>query len=150
MDSVGLNRPVLLGRSGHVAVPGRVVEEDMNGYQLTFYTEQNRHHGHRTVCEWLLHEAKQLGIHGATVINCAEGTGHAGAHHAAHTLKLADQPLQVILAVTEDEAQRMLDTVKSERVHVFYTRSPIEFGVLGEKEQRGEQKHLSLFGCKLR
>ena len=61
----------------------------MDGYQLTFYTEQNRRHEHHTVWEWLLHEAKHLGIHGATVINCAEGIGHAGAHHAAHMLKLA-------------------------------------------------------------
>ena len=120
----------------------------MNGYQLTFYTEHNRRHGHRTICEWLLHEAKHLGIHGATVINCAEGTGHAGAHHAAHVLKLADQPVQIILACTEDEAQRMLDTVEAERVHVFYTRSPIEFGLLGAEEHRPEHKHFSIFGHK--
>lgn len=117
----------------------------MNGYQLTFYTEQNRHHGPRTVSEWLLHEAKQLGIHGATVINCAQGTGHAGAHHAAHMLKLADQPVQIIFAATEGEAQRMLDAVKAAGVHVFYTRSPIEFGVLGGEALPGEQKHFSLF-----
>jgi PII-like signaling protein len=122
-----------------------VAEDDMNGYQLTFYTEQNRHHGHRTVSEWLLHEAKQLGIQGATVIHCAEGTGHAGAHHAAHLLKLADQPVQVILAVTEDEAQRMLDAVQAEHVHVFYTRAPIEFGVLGGEAHSGEPKHFSVF-----
>jgi PII-like signaling protein len=103
----------------------------VNGYQLTFYTEQNRRHGHQTVCEWLLHEARKLGIHGATVISAAEGVGHAGAHHAAHVLKLADQPLQIILAVTEDEAERMLAIVRAENVHVFYTRFPIEFGVIG-------------------
>ena len=51
----------------------------MNGYQLTFYTEKNRKHGHHTVCEWLLLQVRALGIHGATVINCAEGIGHAGA-----------------------------------------------------------------------
>lgn len=120
----------------------------MNGYQLTFYTEQNRRHGHHTVTEWLLHEAKQLGIHGATVINCAEGTGHAGAHHAAHMLRLDDQPVQIILAVTEDEADRMLDAVKTGHVHVFYTRSPVEFGLLGDDGHEGQEsagKHFSLF-----
>lgn len=117
----------------------------MSGYQLTFYTEQNRRHGHRTVCEWLLHEAGQLGIHGATVIHCAQGTGHAGAHHAAHALKLADQPVQVILAVTEDEAQRMLDAVREAQVHVFYTRSPVEFGVLGGDVPPHEPRHFSIF-----
>lgn len=122
----------------------------MNGYQLTFYTEHNRYHGHRTVCEWLLHEAKHLGINGATVINCAEGTGHAGAHHAAHMLKLADQPIQVVLAVTDDEARRMLESVQAEHIHVFYTRSPIEFGLVGGDEPRPKQKHLLMFGHKPR
>jgi PII-like signaling protein len=118
----------------------------MNGYQLTFYTGQNRRRGHQTVCEWLLHEAKQLGIHGATVITCAEGTGHAGAHHAAHMLSLSDQPGQIILAGTVEEAERMLDLVKSGHVHVFYTRSPIEFGLVGVDERTERTKHFPLFG----
>jgi PII-like signaling protein len=118
----------------------------MNGYQLTFYTEQNRKHGHQTVCEWLLHEVRQLGIRGATVINCAEGIGHAGAHHAAHVLKLADQPLQIILALTEDEAERILDVVRAENVHVFYTRFPIEFGLIGDDVPPKPSRHFSLPG----
>jgi PII-like signaling protein len=117
----------------------------MNGFQLTFYTEQNKRHGHRTVCEWLLHEVKELGIKGATVVNGSEGIGHAGAHHAAHMLRLADQPLQIILAVTESEAQHLLDLVRAEHVHVFYTRSPIEFGLLGEDDPQHESGKFSLF-----
>ena len=117
----------------------------MNGYQLTFYTEHNRKHGHQTVCEWLLHEVRQLGIGGATVINCAEGIGHAGSRHAAHMLKLDDQPVQIILAVTDDEARRLLDLVKAEHVHVFYTRAPIEYGLLGEDDPEHTPKKFSLF-----
>lgn len=118
----------------------------MNGYQLTFYSEQNRKHGHKTVCEWLLHEVRELGIRGASVISCAEGIGHAGAHHAAHMLKLADQPLQIILAVTEDEAEHILDVVCAENVHVFYTRFPIEFGIIGDDVPPKPPKHFSLYG----
>jgi PII-like signaling protein len=117
----------------------------MNGFLLTFYTEQNKRHGHRTICEWLLHEVKELGIHGATVISGSEGIGHAGAHHAAHMLKLTDQPVQIILAVTEEEAQRLLDVVKAERVHVFYTRSPVEYGLLGVDDPQHHPKKFSLF-----
>ena len=113
----------------------------MNGHQLTFYTEQNHKHGHQTVCEWLLHEARQLGIRGATVISVAEGVGHAGAHHAAHVFKLTDQTLQIILAVTEDEAERMLAIVRAANVHVFYTRFPIEFGVIGDDASDEAQPH---------
>jgi PII-like signaling protein len=112
----------------------------MNGFQLTFYTGRNRRHGSRTICEWLLHEVRELGIRGATVIGASEGVGHAGARHAAHMLRLDDQPVQIILAVTEDEAQRLLDIVRAERVHVFYTRAPIEFGLLGEDDPQHRPK----------
>jgi PII-like signaling protein len=118
----------------------------MNGYQLTFYTEQNRKHGHQTVCEWLLHEVRQLGIVGATVINCAEGIGHAGSHHAAHMLRLDDQPVQIILAVTETEAGQLLARVRAENVHVFYMRFPVEFGVIGDDAPHKPSKHFSLPG----
>ncbi len=47
-------------------------------------------------------------------------------------LKLTDQPVQIILAVTEEEAERLLDLVRTEQVHVFYMRFPIEFGLIGE------------------
>jgi PII-like signaling protein len=114
------------------AVPS--METPMKGFQLTFYTGHNKRHGHRTVCEWLLHEVKTLGIRGATVISGSEGVGHAGAHHAAHMLKLDDQPVQIIVVVTEDEAARLLDAVRAERVHLFYTRLPIEFGLLGDDD----------------
>jgi PII-like signaling protein len=103
----------------------------MHGSQLTFYTEQNRRHGHQSVCEWLLAQARELGIHGVTVVPCAEGVGHAGAHHAAHRLRLADQPLQIVMAVTDDEAERVLAAVTRANVQVFYVRSPVEFGLIG-------------------
>ncbi|WP_259461258.1 DUF190 domain-containing protein [Paraburkholderia fungorum] len=104
----------------------------MKGYQLTFYTEQNKHHRHQTVVECLLSIAKRAGIHGATVVAAAEGIGHAGARHAARFFELADQPQQVIFAVTEGEAEALLEAVRESNVPVFYTRCPIEFGLLGE------------------
>lgn len=114
----------------------------MNGYQLTFYTEKNRRHGHQTVSEWLLQKIRELGICGATVINCAEGIGHAGARHAAHLLKLTDQPLQIILAVTAEEADQLLEIVRTEQIHVFYVRYPVEFGMIaGDLPNRAKTAH---------
>ncbi|MFM0336194.1 DUF190 domain-containing protein [Paraburkholderia fungorum] len=103
----------------------------LKGYQITFYTEQNRRHGHQLVVEWLLSIAKHAGIHGATVVAAAEGVGHAGEHHAARFFELADQPQQVIFAVTEAEADALMEAVRQGGVPVFCTRCPIEFGMLG-------------------
>jgi PII-like signaling protein len=114
-----------------VLISGSFAGGAMNGYQLTFYTERNRRHRHQEVCDWLLAEARRLGVKGATVIDCAEGTGHAGAHHAAHGFRVADQPVQIVLAVTADEAGRLLALVAAEGVHAFYTKVPVEFGVIG-------------------
>lgn len=109
----------------------------MNGYQLTFYTEQNRRHGHHTVVEWLLAEASSVGIHGATVVATAEGVGHTGVHHAARFFELADQPVQIIFAVTETESERLFDTIRNAGVRLFYTRCAVEFGTLGELPASG-------------
>jgi len=117
----------------------------MNGCQLTFYTEQNRRHGHQSVCEWLLHEARVLGIRGATVVSCAQGIGHGGEHHAAHALSLADQPQQIILAATDDEADRLLGIVRAANVHLFYVRVPVEFGWIGGDETTEAAKRHRFF-----
>ncbi|BCG00112.1 hypothetical protein PPGU19_046800 [Paraburkholderia sp. PGU19] len=117
----------------------------MNGCQLTFFTERNRRHGHQTVCEWLLHEARGLGIRGATVVSCAQGVGHAGALHAAHALSLGDQPQQVILATSDADADRLLEIVRAANVHVFFTRMPVEFGWIGGDEVDRPDKHHGLF-----
>ncbi|GKS70104.1 hypothetical protein W03_21080 [Nitrosomonas sp. PY1] len=39
----------------------------MQGYQLTFFTLQDRKHDGTPLGEWLLHEARRLGLNGATV-----------------------------------------------------------------------------------
>lgn len=48
----------------------------MQGFQLTFFTQQNRRHGSLPLSEWLIQEARKLGIAGATLIDAAEGFGH--------------------------------------------------------------------------
>lgn len=45
----------------------------MQGYQLTFFTQQDRKHGHLPLGEWLVQEARKLDIGGATLIAASEG-----------------------------------------------------------------------------
>jgi PII-like signaling protein len=104
----------------------------MKGYQITFYTQQDRHHAHRPLAEWLMLAAKDLGIRGATIVAASEGFGHSRRIHSAHFFELADQPQEVVMAVTEEEATRLFDLLLAEGVHLFYVKSAVEFGVLGE------------------
>lgn len=103
----------------------------MEGYQLTFFTQQDRRHGGLSVGEWLLQEARRLGVRGATLFNAAEGFGHDGKRHSAHFFELADQPVQVVMAVSEADADRFFARLREEQLDIFYVKTHIEFGMTG-------------------
>jgi PII-like signaling protein len=103
----------------------------MNGFQITFFTQQDRRHHGRPLAEWLVQLARELGLRGATLFAATEGFGQRGRLHSAHFFDLADQPLEVMMAVTEEEAQRLFARLEAERVHLFYVKTPVEFGTLG-------------------
>ena len=103
----------------------------MQGYQVTFFTQQDRHHGRRQMHEWLMDEAKALGIRGSTALMAAEGIDHTGRRHSAHFFELADQPIEVTMAMTEEQATTLFARLEAEKVNVFYVKAPVEFGTVG-------------------
>lgn len=103
----------------------------MNGYQITFFTQQSRKHKGKPVGEWLIELAKELQLQGATLMTAAEGVGRSGRIHSAHFFELADQPLEVVTIVTSNEAEQLFARLQSENVRLFYVKAPIEFGTLG-------------------
>lgn len=104
----------------------------MNGYQITFFTQQDRRHYGKPLADWLVHLAEDLGLRGATLIPAGEGVGHDHRLHSAAFFELADQPVTVLMVVTEDEARQLFDRLRAEAVRVFYVKAPVEFGTLGD------------------
>ncbi len=102
------------------------------GYQITFFTSQDRRHKGKPVGEWLIHLAQELDLPGATLLTGGEGFGHHRRIHSAHFFELADQPVEVTMAVTAEQAERLFARLKAEGVHLFYVKTAVEFGVLGE------------------
>ena len=45
----------------------------MQGFQVTFFTQQDRRHGSLPLGEWLLQETRRLGVAGATLVAATEG-----------------------------------------------------------------------------
>lgn len=107
----------------------------MKGYQITFFTQQDRQHNHKPLAEWLMLAARDIGIHGATIVSGSEGYGHHRRIHSAHFFELSDQPQEVVMAVSEEESSRLFELLKAEGVHLFYIKTPVEFGMLGEAEE---------------
>ena len=103
----------------------------MNGTLLRFYLHENRMHRHIALYEWLLEQAKALGIHGGSAFRAIAGYGRHGVLHEEHFFELAaDLTIVVEFVVTDAEAEKLLGLLRQERVSVFYARVPAEFGTI--------------------
>jgi PII-like signaling protein len=106
----------------------------MQGISLKFYMHENRNHQHALVYEWLLEQAKKMGIHGGSAFKAIAGFGRHGIFHEEHFFELAgDLPIAVVFIVSEEEADRLLEMVKSSGLTLFYVRMPVEYGVINGK-----------------
>ena len=104
----------------------------MNGIHLRLYTYENRKIHGKLVYEWLLEQARGLGIHGGSAFRAIAGYGRHGQLHEQHFFELAgEQPVLVEFIVDEDQAGRLLDLVRENRLAVFYARIASEFGMIG-------------------
>src|SRR5450631_251497 len=105
----------------------------MNGYQITFFTHQDRRFKGMQIADWLHGLVRELGLRGASIHAGGESFARGGRVHSAHFFELSDQPIEVLIAVTSEEATRLFDRLKAEGVHLFYVKTPVEFGVLGHE-----------------
>ena len=103
----------------------------MNGVYLRFYTHENlKVHG-LVFHEWLLDQARAIGIHGGTAFKAMAGYGRHGVMHEAKFFELAgDLTVEVEFIVTEEEASRLMEVVRGAKARVFYARVPAEFGIV--------------------
>ena len=104
----------------------------MRGTLLRFYVHESRRHHHVLLYDWLLEQAKQLGIRGGSAFRAIAGFGRHGILHEEHFFELAgDVAVEVELAVTDAEADLMIARVREEGIDVFYMRIPVEFDSIG-------------------
>jgi PII-like signaling protein len=106
----------------------------MKGYQLTFFTQEDHFHKTTQLSEWLLLAARDLGLRGATIVSGSEGYGQHRHIHYAHFFRLAlsDRPQEIVMVATEEESNLLFDHLQKEGVHLFYAKTPVEFGILGK------------------
>ncbi|NYT35434.1 DUF190 domain-containing protein [Allopusillimonas soli] len=100
----------------------------MKGYQVTFYTQQDRRHGSETMAEWLLGLAQAHGALGGTMFSAGEGFGHTGRFHSAHFFELADQPIGIVVVLDEANCDHLLGAIRREEADVFYVKTQVEYG----------------------
>jgi len=102
----------------------------MTGTYLKFYVHEKRRLHGVLAYEWLLEQARKLGIHGGSAFRAVAGFGRHGVLHEDHFYELqGDLPVEIGFAVSDEEAARLLQVLHDEKVSLFYVRIPAEFGV---------------------
>ncbi|MGH8263381.1 MAG: DUF190 domain-containing protein [Steroidobacteraceae bacterium] len=105
----------------------------MNGTYLRFYVHENVKHHRRLLYEWLLEHAKAMGIHGGSAFRAVAGFGRHGVLHEQHFFELGgDLTVEVEFILTDEMADRLLESLRVENVSLVFARMPAEFGVIGK------------------
>jgi PII-like signaling protein len=102
----------------------------MNGHFLKLYVAPNTKHHSKLLYEWVLEEAKALGIPGGSVVRAVAGYGRHGTLHEEHFFELAgDQPMLVEFFAEEAAINLLLARLQAEKISLFYVRFPATAGM---------------------
>jgi PII-like signaling protein len=100
------------------------------GIYLKIYVHENRNHQHTLLYEWLLEQAKKLGIQGGSAFKAIAGYGRHGILHEDHFFELAGELPVIVTFITSDElADQFLNVITTTGLTLFYMRIPATFGV---------------------
>ena len=102
----------------------------MHGHFLKLYVAPNTKHHSKLLYEWVLEEAKALGIPGGSVVRAVAGYGRHGTLHEEHFFELAgDQPMLVEFFAEEAAINLLLARLQAEKISLFYVRFPATAGM---------------------
>ncbi len=102
----------------------------MQGICLKFFVSESQRHHSKLLYEWLLEQAKGMGVAGGTAIRAIAGFGRHGRLHEEAFFELAgDLPVEVEFLVSTENAERLLALLKTEGLRLFYVAIPAEYGI---------------------
>ena len=99
--------------------------------QLTFYVTEKQLHAGMPLYEWLLEEAKGLGILGGSAFRAIAGFGRHGRLHEETFFELAGELAGKVEFVVDDRlAEQMLQRARAQSLNIFYVRYKVESGIV--------------------
>ena len=100
----------------------------MNATVLRLYMHENRRVHGALLYDWLLEQARRLGIHGGSAFRAVAGYGRHGVLMEQRFFELAGElPVVAEFIVSADEADSLLALVRSEGIDLVYARWQAEF-----------------------
>lgn len=102
------------------------------GVHLYFYCHQRAKHDGSLLSEWLLRQARELGIGGGSVFRAISCFGRHGVMHEEQFFELADDvTVRVDFLLNDEQAEQLLAVVREANPELVYARSATSFAQLG-------------------
>ncbi len=99
--------------------------------QLCFYVGEKQHHAGMPLYEWLLEEARALGIHGGSAFRAIAGFGRHGRLHEETFFELAGELAVKVEFVLDDAiTEQILQRVSAQNLAIFYVRTVVQSGFI--------------------
>ena len=99
--------------------------------KLTFYVTEKQLHAGVPLYEWLLEEAKALGILGGSAFRAIAGFGRHGRLREETFFELAGELAVKVEFVLDDKlAEQILQRVRAQNLNIFYVRHNVQSGIV--------------------
>ncbi|HET6588091.1 MAG TPA: DUF190 domain-containing protein [Oleiagrimonas sp.] len=108
-----------------------------HGVSLRFFMHTDARHDGMLLSEWLLELARHEHLAGGSAFRAIAGFGRHGVLREEAFFELAGKlPVVVEFVLDDADATRLLERVRAANVELVYTRTAIEYGVLGRTDTK--------------
>lgn len=97
---------------------------------LSFYISEKQHHSDMPLYEWLLEEARTMGVHGGSAFRSIAGFGRHGRMHEDTFFELAGELAVKVEFVLDDVmAEQLIDKIHRLNMNVYYLKQRVDDGI---------------------
>ena len=96
---------------------------------LRLYSREGHQHQGHLLSDWLLGQARSMGVAGATVLRASAGYGRHGLHEDTFFELGGELPIIIELVVTQQQADAVLALCGEQMLGLFYTLTPVTAGI---------------------
>jgi PII-like signaling protein len=102
----------------------------MQSIYLKFYLTEKQKHGKQLLYEWLMDQAKHIGVSGGSVFRSIAGFGRNGSLHSETFIELGGElPIQVEFILEQRQAEEFITLLGSHELNIRYVSYPVTAGV---------------------
>ena len=111
------------------------------GHLLRIFIGENDRHEGRPLYEWIVLEARRLGLAGATVLRGLEGYGAHSRLHTAKVLRLSsDLPIVIEIVDTQAKIERLIPVIDAAIGEGLVTIEPVEIRLYRSRKEPANEE----------